>query len=158
MPYKPPMPDEEIEVLAVQLSPLWRKGKPVWPWLRKHDYRLIALNQDEWTWASLEDALARAGITYQTGCPWAGEHLRAQVTKAMAPLKGRNHTVSEPNSPTQASKPPAAGAVPTTTPAQPPANHATPIALAPVLPSLPLCSSPRRCRHGLLPSVLRRPM
>ena len=89
MPYKPPMPDEDIEALAAELRPLWRKGKAVRPWLRKHAPRLIELVRDEWTWACVGRALTQAGITYRTGRPWDGEHLRTQVARATAPLKGR---------------------------------------------------------------------
>lgn len=99
MPYKPPMPDEDINALAAELKPLWRTGRPMRPWLRKHGHRLIALMQDEWTWDSLGQALTRAGITYRTGHPWTGEHLRSQVTRATAPLKGRKRAASGPKPP-----------------------------------------------------------
>ena len=66
------------------------------PWLRKHAPRLIELVRDEWTWACAGRALTRAGITYRTGRPWDGEHLRTQVARATAPLKGRRAAGSLP--------------------------------------------------------------
>jgi hypothetical protein len=87
MPYKPPMPDEDIEAFAAELRPLWRKGKAVRPWLRKHAPQLIERVRDEWTWACVGRALTLAGITYRTNRPWDGEHLRSQIARATAPLK-----------------------------------------------------------------------
>ena len=109
MSYKPPMPDEDIAALADELRPLWRKGQPVLPWLRKHAPRLIELQRDEWTWASLGKALTCAGITYQTNRPWDGEHLRVQVSRATRPLKRQNRTVSVTTSPAEDKCPPGGG-------------------------------------------------
>ncbi len=63
MPYKRPPTDEEVEALAVEFRPLWRKDDAVRPWLRKHAMMLTALVHDDWSWAGVAAALGRAGIS-----------------------------------------------------------------------------------------------
>lgn len=80
--------DEEIEVLAEQFRPLWRQGDIVRPWLRQHRDMLLELVHGDWSWASVGQALSRAGITYRTGKPWTDKWLRSEFSRAQIPLKG----------------------------------------------------------------------
>jgi len=101
MPYKRPPTDDEVEALAAELRPLWRKDDAVRPWLRNHADMLVALVHDDWSWDGLAAALGRAGITYRTGHPWRGEQLRTQVAIARQRLKYATGAVAKNSDPPQ---------------------------------------------------------
>jgi len=89
MPFKRQPSDEELIQLAEEFRHLWQSGNVIRPWLRKHQARLRALVAGDWSWATLADALTRAGITYRSKRPWTGDGLRAEVRRAGLPLKSR---------------------------------------------------------------------
>jgi hypothetical protein len=88
MSLKRTLSDEEIDALAEQFRPLWRQGDIVRPWLRKHRDILLDLVHGGWSWASVGQALTKAGITYRTGKPWTAKWLRSEFSRAQIPLKG----------------------------------------------------------------------
>jgi hypothetical protein len=87
MPFKRRPTPNEIDVLADEFRPLWRDGDVVRPWLRTHAMRLRSLIADGWSWAGLATVLTQAGITYRTRRPWTVNALKAEVSRANAPLK-----------------------------------------------------------------------
>jgi len=89
MPLKRRPSDEELNQLAAEFRGKWQPGNVIRPWLRKHQARLTALVAEDWSWATLADALTRAGITYRSQRPWTGDGLKAEVRRASLPLKSR---------------------------------------------------------------------
>jgi hypothetical protein len=92
MPFKRRPTPDEIDVLADEFRPLWRDGDVVRPWLRTHAMRLRSLIADGWSWAGLATVLTQAGITYRTRRPWTVNALKAEVSRANAPLKAYKST------------------------------------------------------------------
>jgi hypothetical protein len=105
MPYKRTPAEAELDALAAELRTLWRSGDIVGQWLRKHAHKLRLLLYDDWSWATLADALTRAGITYRTGHAGTADGLRRDVRRASRPLKrqlnadGANHTQAAASAP-----------------------------------------------------------
>jgi hypothetical protein len=114
--------DEEIEALAEQFRPLWRQGDIIRPWLRQHRDMLLELVHGGWSWASVGQALTRAGVTYRTGKPWTDKWLRSEFSRAQSPLKGyrRRQNDAERSAVIQPAEPSAADAPPTPPPLTPP--------------------------------------
>ncbi|MHB1302609.1 MAG: hypothetical protein ACYCZB_03920 [Acidiphilium sp.] len=107
MPRKRTPTDEEIEALAEQFRHLWRQDDVVRPWFRQHRGMLLGLVHGDWSWASVGQALTKAGITYRTGKPWTAKWLQSDFSRAQVPLRGcaRQHdphglTAAEPPNPT----------------------------------------------------------
>ena len=88
MPRKRTPTDEEIEALAEQFRHLWRQGDVVRPWFRQHRDMLLGLVHGDWSWASVGQALTKAGITYRTGKPWTAKWLQSDFSRAQMPLRG----------------------------------------------------------------------
>jgi len=80
---------DEIEALAATFRALWRRGKPLRPWLRKHRQMVLDLVHDEWSWNSIAKVFSVAGIKYRegNGQDWHGEGLRCEFARAALPLK-----------------------------------------------------------------------
>ncbi|OYV34201.1 MAG: hypothetical protein B7Z81_10375 [Acidocella sp. 20-61-6] len=110
--------DKEIDALAEQFRPLWRQGDIVRPWLRQHRDILLDLVHGGWSWASVGQALTKAGITYRTGKPWTDKWLRSEFSRAQIPLKGyrRRQSDAERSTAIERSVPSAAAAPPTPPP------------------------------------------
>jgi hypothetical protein len=111
MPMKRTPTDDEIVVLAVQLGQLWRHGDVVRPWFRQHRDMLLSLVHGDWSWATLANALTKAGITYRTGKPWTAKWLRSDFCRAQIPLKGYRRGSASPSSTILAPNTPAVSAV-----------------------------------------------
>ena len=88
MPKKRAPTDEEIEALAEQFRHLWRQGDVMRPWFRQHRDMLLGLVHGDWSWASVGQALTKAGITYRTGKPWTAKWLQSDFSRAQTPLRG----------------------------------------------------------------------
>ena len=100
MPIKRRPSELELVALSDQFRAIWRPGDVLRPWLRKHHTTIRDLVHGDWSWATLADALTRAGITYRTGRAWSPEGLRREVARASAPLRGsRRHGASRPPAP-----------------------------------------------------------
>lgn len=89
MPKRHEPSHDEIEALAGTFRALWRRGKPLRPWLRKHRQMVLDLVHDEWSWNSIAKAFSVAGIKYREGKgkDWHGEGLRCEFARAALPLK-----------------------------------------------------------------------
>jgi hypothetical protein len=98
MPMKRTPTDDEIVVLAEQLGQFWRHGDVVRPWFRRHRDMLLSLVHGDWSWATLANALTKAGITYRTGKPWTAKWLRSDFCRAQIPLKGYRRGPASPSS------------------------------------------------------------
>jgi hypothetical protein len=96
MPLKRQPSDEELNQLAAEFRALWQSGNVIRPWLRKHQARLKTLVGEDWSWATLADALTRAGITYRSKRPWTGDGLKAEVRRAGLPLKRQPFAAPSP--------------------------------------------------------------
>jgi hypothetical protein len=88
MPRKRTPTDEEINGLAEEFRHLWRRDDVVRPWFRQHRDLLLGLVHGDWSWASVGQALTRAGITYRTGKPWTAKWLQSDFSRAQIPLRG----------------------------------------------------------------------
>lgn len=88
MPRKRTPTDEEIDTLADQFRQLWRPGEVLRPWFRQHRDMMLDLVHGDWSWASVGQALTKAGITYGTGKPWTAKWLQSDFSRAQMPLKG----------------------------------------------------------------------
>jgi hypothetical protein len=128
MPRKRKPTDDEIEILADQFRQLWRPRDVLRPWFRQHQNMLLDLVHGAWSWASVGQALTKAGITYGTGKPWTAKWLQSDFSRAQMPLKGYGRNKPPPNS----------------TPAPSPVAPALPAALiAPATPPPPTSGGPR---------------
>ena len=89
MPKRHEPSHDEIEALAATFRALWRRGKPLRPWLRKHRQLVLDLVHDEWSWNSIAKVFSVAGIKYRdgNGKDWHGEWLRCEFARAALPLK-----------------------------------------------------------------------
>lgn len=89
MPKRHDPSQDEIEALAATFRALWRRGKPLRPWLRKHRQMVLDLVHDEWSWNSIAKVFSVAGIKYREGKgkDWHGEWLRSEFARAALPLK-----------------------------------------------------------------------
>lgn len=97
MPIKREPSASELKALAERFKALWRDGDVLRPWLRKHHEMIRELVHDDWSWASVAQALTQAGITWRTGRPWSAEGLRREVVRAVRPLKTGKRQVSSSN-------------------------------------------------------------
>jgi len=88
MPRKRTPTDQEIEALAEQFRNLWRQGDVMRPWFRQHRDMLLGLVHGDWSWASVGQALTKAGITYRTGKPWTAKWLQSDFSRAQMKLRG----------------------------------------------------------------------
>jgi hypothetical protein len=111
MPIKRQPSDAELTALAERFRALWRQGDVLRPWLRKHHAMIRELVHDDWSWASVAEALRRARITYRTGRAWSAEGLRREVVRATIPLK-RATPLPSPNSARAPAPPSEAGGPP----------------------------------------------
>jgi hypothetical protein len=96
MPKRHEPSHDEIEALATTFRALWRRGKPLRPWLRKHRQMVLDLVHDEWSWDSIAKVFSVAGIKYREGKgrDWRGEGLRCEFARAALPLKrDKNRTI-----------------------------------------------------------------
>lgn len=100
MPRKRTPTDDEIEILADQFRQLWRPGDVLRPWFRQHQDMLLDLVHGDWSWASVGQALTKAGITYGTGKPWTAKWLQSDFSRAQMPLKGYGGKKPSPDSAT----------------------------------------------------------
>jgi hypothetical protein len=89
MPKRHEPTHDEIDALAATFRALWRRGKPLRPWLRKHRQMVLDLIHDEWSWNSIAKVFSLAGIKYREGKgkDWHGEWLRCEFARAALPLK-----------------------------------------------------------------------
>ena len=89
MPKRHEPSQDEIEALAATFRALWRRGKPLRPWLRKHRQMVLDLVHDEWSWNSIAKVFSVADIKYREGKgkDWHGEELRSEFARAALPLK-----------------------------------------------------------------------
>jgi hypothetical protein len=89
MPKRHEPTHDEIEALAATFRALWRRGKPLRPWLRKHRQMVLDLIHDEWSWNSIAKVFSVTGIKYRDGKgkDWHGEGLRCEFARAALPLK-----------------------------------------------------------------------
>jgi hypothetical protein len=94
MPIKREPSAPELKALAERFKALWRDGDVLRPWLRKHHEMIRELVHDDWSWASVAQALTQAGITWRTGRPWSAEGLRREIVRAVRPLKAGKRQVS----------------------------------------------------------------
>ncbi|HTH99352.1 MAG TPA: hypothetical protein VL752_00280 [Acidisoma sp.] len=86
MPLKRQPSEAELDALAAEFRLLGRPGDVIRPWLQKQPVRIKTLVADDWSWATVADALTRAGNTYRTKRPWTGDGLKSQVRRAALPL------------------------------------------------------------------------
>ncbi len=129
MPIKRQPSEAELDALAERFRVLWRQGDVLRPWLRKHHAMIRALVHDDWSWATVAEALTRAGITWRTGRAWLAEGLRREIVRASIPLKSQDRASQAPS---PAAPYPAPG-----TPAAPQAAAVSPArAQAPTAPSV----------------------
>jgi HAMP domain-containing protein len=105
MPAKRTPTEAEIEALTAEFRALWHAGEVVGPWLRKHQNRFRELLDEGWAWASIGEALTKAGVTYKTGRAWSGEVLRLDVKRASRPLKRTRRAVAASPMPGEAPAP-----------------------------------------------------
>lgn len=113
MPLKRQPSEAELDALADEFRALWRTGDVIRPWLRKHQAKIKALVADDWSWATVADALTRAGITYRTKHPWTGDGLKSEVRRSSLPLRrqqGASPPVVRANPPAKAMPSPVASA------------------------------------------------
>jgi hypothetical protein len=89
MPKRHEPSHDEIEALAATFRALWRRDKPLRPWLRKHRQMVLDLVHDEWSWNSIAKVFSVAGIKYRegNGKDWHGEGLRCEFARAALLLK-----------------------------------------------------------------------
>lgn len=112
MPAKRTPTEAEMEALTTEFRALWHAGEVIGPWLRKHQNRFRDLLDDGWAWASIGEALTKAGVTYKTGRAWSGEALRLDVKRASRPLKRTRRAVAASPMPGETPTPSPANASP----------------------------------------------